>query len=225
VLLVVVVCGLGAFGALGYVCAAGGVPGRGPDQGPAQALATGQVAFQRGDFEGAAASWQVAARRAAETKQPQAHSLALTHLARAYAALGHDDRAVQSLRTALRVAEEVGEPTQQARILGELGTLASATGNVAEAERLVSDALTLARTLGQAELTATLLHTRGNLFMAQQQPQEALEVYRQSAALAQQQGMRARALAHATPVCDGFLLCPASRDGWHDRGRIPLPPG
>ena len=59
------------------------------------------------------------------------------------------------------------------------------------------DALTLARDLGQAELTATFLHTRGNLFMAHQQPQEALEVYRQSAALAQQEGMRARALAHA----------------------------
>src|SRR5262249_9783438 len=71
---------------------------------------------------------------------------------------------------------------------------------VVEAERLVSDALTLARTLGQAELTATLLHTRGNLLMAQQQPHEALEVYRDSAALAQQAqqaGLRARALAHA----------------------------
>jgi CHAT domain-containing protein len=69
-----------------------------------------------------------------------------------------------------------------------------------EAEQFVSDALTLARTLGQAELTATLLHTRGNLFMAQQQPYEALEAYRDSAALAQQarqEGMRARALAHA----------------------------
>jgi CHAT domain-containing protein len=139
----------------------------------------------------------VAARLAAETRQPQVHSLALTYLARAYAALGHDDRAVQSLRTALQVAEEAGEPTQRVRILGELGTLAIATGNVAEAERLVRDALTLARNLGQAELTATLLHTSGNLFMAQQQPQEALEVYRQSAALAPQAGMRARALAHA----------------------------
>ena len=136
----------------------------------------------------------------ADAKQPQAHSLALTHLARAYAALGHYDQAVQSLRTALRLAEEVGAPIQRARILGELGNLAMATGNMAEAERLVSDALTLARALGQAELTATLLHTRGNLFMAQQQPQEALEVYRDSAALAQQaqqEGMRARALAHA----------------------------
>jgi CHAT domain-containing protein len=160
-------------------------------------MATGLAVFQRGDFEGAAVSWQAAARLAAETRQPQAQSLALTYLARAYAALGHDDRAVQSLRTALQVAEEAGEPTQQARILGELGTLAIAMGNVTEAERFVSDALTLARTLGQAELTATLLHTRGNLCMARQQPQEALDVYRQSAAVAPQQGMRARALAHA----------------------------
>jgi tetratricopeptide (TPR) repeat protein len=196
VLLVVMVCRLGALGAPEHV----GAAGRAPDPAPAQAMATGQVAFQRGDFEGAAASWRTAARLYANTKQPQAHSLALTHLARAYAALGHDDQAAQSLRTALQLAEEAGAPTQRVRILGELGTLALATGNVGEAERLVSDALTLAHALRQSELTATLLHTRGNLFMAQQQPHEALEVYRDSAALAQQaqqEGMRARALAHA----------------------------
>ena len=200
VLLVAVVCGFSVLGALGYVCVAWGATGRAPDPAPAQAMANGQAAFQRGDFEGAATSWQVAARLYADTKQPQAHSLALTHLARAYAALGHDDQAVQSLRTALRLAEEAGAPAQRVRILGELGNLAMATGNVVEAERLVSDALTLARALGQAELTATLLHTRGNLLMAQQQPHEALEVYRDSAALAQQArqaGLRARALAHA----------------------------
>jgi CHAT domain-containing protein len=200
VLLVAVVCGLGAFDAQGHAGAAGGATGRVPDPAPAQAMANGQEAFQQGDFEGAALSWQTAARLYANTKQPQAHSLALTHLARAYAALGHDDQAVQSLRTALRLTEEAGALAQRARILGELGNLALATGNVAEAERLVSDALTLARPLGQAELTATLLHTRGNLLMAQQQPHEALAVYRNSAALAQQAqqaGMRARAQAHA----------------------------
>jgi len=195
VLLVVLVCGLGALGALGHVRAADRVP-----DPAAQALAIGQAAFQRGDFESAATSWQAAARIAADTKQPQAHSRALTHLARAYTALGHYDQAAQSLHTALRLAEQAGELIQRARILGDLGTLAMATGNVVEAERLVSDALTLARALGQAELTATLLHTRGNLLMAQQQPYEAIEVYRDSAALAQQaqqEGMRARALAHA----------------------------
>lgn len=195
VLLVAVMCGLGVLGTLEHVHTAEGAVGRASDL--AQALATGQAAFQRGDFEGAATSWQVAVRLYADTKQPQAHSLALTNLARAYTALGHYDQAVQSLRAALRLAEEGSEPMQQARILGELGNLAMATGNVVEAERLVRDALTLARALGQAALTATLLHTRGNLLMAQQQPYEALEVYRDSAALAQQEGMRARALAHA----------------------------
>ena len=148
VLVVAVVCRLSVLGALGHTHAAWGATGRAPDLVPAQAMATGQAAFQRGDFEGAAASWQAAARLYAATKQPQAQSLALTHLARAYAALGHDDQAVQSLRAALRLAEEAGEPTQRVRILGELGNLAMATGNVVEAERLVSDALTLARALG-----------------------------------------------------------------------------
>ena len=92
VLLVAVVCGLGAPQHSGTRGRSAGAAGRASDPAPAQAQAVGLAAFQRGDFEGAAASRQAAARLAAETKQPQAHSLALTHLARAYAALGHDDR-------------------------------------------------------------------------------------------------------------------------------------
>src|SRR5262245_33046601 len=87
VLLVAVMCGLGMLGSPEHVRTAEGAVGRASD--PAQALATGLAAFQRGDFEGAAASWQAAARLYANTKQPQAQSLALTHLARAYTALGH----------------------------------------------------------------------------------------------------------------------------------------
>ena len=89
VLLVALVCGLGALGALEHARACGVWQVGRPIQRPSQAMAKGLAAFQRGDFEGAAASWQAAARLYAETKQPQAHSLALTHLARAYAALGH----------------------------------------------------------------------------------------------------------------------------------------
>src|SRR5215468_2615572 len=72
VLLVAVMCGLGGLGSLEHVRTAEGATGRASD--PAQALATGLAAFQRGDFEGAATSWQVAVRLYADTKQPQAHS-------------------------------------------------------------------------------------------------------------------------------------------------------
>src|SRR5262249_22982592 len=128
VLLVAVMCGLGMLGILEHTGAAWGATSRVPDRVPAQAMANGQAAFQRGDFESAAASWQTAARLYADTRQPQAYSLALIHLARAYMALGHYDQAVQSLRAALRLAEEAGEPLQRVRILGELGNLAMATG-------------------------------------------------------------------------------------------------
>jgi tetratricopeptide (TPR) repeat protein len=160
----------------------------------------GLRAFQRGDIEGAARRWREAVRLYAETKQPQAHRVALIHLAHAYEALGHYSAAEDSLRTALRLAEEADDRTQVASILGNLGNVAVATGEVSEAERLLREAVALARQLDNTALAANILYTRGNLLMSQQQPDEALGVYRNSAVLAQQAqdfGMAARALAHA----------------------------
>lgn len=168
-------------------------------------MAEGLEAFQRGDIERAAASWQHAAQVYADTQQPHARSVALTHLAQAYEALGHYSQAEDSLRTALTLAEAAGYRTQVAIILGHLGNLATVTGDVTAADRLLRDALALARELGNTALTATILHTRGNLLMAQQKPHEALDVYRDSAALAlqgQQLGVAARALAHAAMAAE-----------------------
>ena len=64
---------------------------------PDRAMAQGVDAFQRGDMEQAALMWQQAARDYAAAGQRQAHSIALTHLARAYVALGHHDRAAEGL--------------------------------------------------------------------------------------------------------------------------------
>src|SRR5512145_2453270 len=72
---------------------------------PADLIAAGQDAFQQGDIEHAAVRWREAARRAADTQQFQAHSVALTHLAHAYEALGHYSQAAQSLHQALQLAE------------------------------------------------------------------------------------------------------------------------
>src|SRR5262249_22145732 len=161
--------------------------------------AAGLEAFRCGDIEAAAKAWQEAARVAADAKQPQAHSRALTHLAQAYAALGHYSEAADSLHTALTPAEHARDRTQLALALARLGEVAVATGDLAAADQRLRDALALARDLGDAELVATILHTRGNLFLAHQQPHEALAAYRDSAATAQQAhqvGMAARALAH-----------------------------
>ncbi|HEY7491000.1 MAG TPA: tetratricopeptide repeat protein, partial [Candidatus Tectomicrobia bacterium] len=205
-LLVTVVGGLGALSVLGPVPLAGTAGlACAEERSPAQYMAEGLEAFQRGDIERAAARWQEAAHLYARTQQPQAHRIALTHLAHAYEALGHYSQAVDSLYTALRLAEDAGDRTQVALILGQLGQVMVATGELADAERLVRDALAVARALGNAGPTAPLLHTHGNLFMAQQKPHEALEVYRDSAALAQQAqqfGMAARALAHAARAAE-----------------------
>ena len=163
-------------------------------------MADGHAAFQRGDFPGAALRWQAAARLYDEIKQPQERSVALTHLAHAYEALGHADRAEDSLRTALPLAETAGDRAQAALILGHLGELALSAGNVAEAERLVREALGRAQTLEDAGLTATLWQTQGNVFLAQQHWPNALAAYRDSARLAQQAahwGIAARAQAQA----------------------------
>jgi tetratricopeptide (TPR) repeat protein len=160
----------------------------------------GRQSFERGDFAGAVARWQQAAHLYAESKQPQARSVALTHLARAYEALGHADRAEDSLRTALPLAEQAGDQAQVALILGRLGELALAAGNVTEAARLVGEALTRAQALDDAGLTATLWQTQGTVLMVQQHWPNALAAYRHSARVAQQAthwGIAARALAHA----------------------------
>jgi CHAT domain-containing protein len=167
---------------------------------PVASMQEGLHAFQRGDFTQAIANWHEAVSEYARMRQPQAHSRALIHLARAYEALGHYDQAQAHLRIALQLLEGTTEQTQRARILGDLSQLALARGEIAEAERLVREALLLVHDLSDAGLSATLLHVRGNVFMAQQQPQEALAVYRDSAAFAQRSqhsGMVARAFAHA----------------------------
>src|SRR2546425_11622895 len=78
----VILWALGGLGALEDASPAWGAARVGAaDRSPSQHLAAGLEAFRRGDIEAAAKAWQEAARVAAEAKQPQAHSRALTHLA------------------------------------------------------------------------------------------------------------------------------------------------
>ncbi len=165
----------------------------------------GRHAFQRGDIEGAVSSWQEAVQGYAATQQLQAQIAALMHLAGAYEALGHSDRAEGSLRTALRLAETTSDRTQAPLILGRLAELALATNSLDEAERLVNEAWARARKLDDGGITATILHTRGNLLMIRQQWFDALAAYRHSAKLAQQAqqpGIAARALVYAAMAAE-----------------------
>ena len=194
-------------GSLGALCLLGPVaPGwvavaaKAATSDPARALADGLEAFRRGDLEGAAAQWQAAARGYAAATQGHAHSVALTHLAHAYAALGHYRQAAASLQTALQLAEDTPDRAQQARILGALSDIALTSGDTAEATQRVREALALAGDLDNTDLAATLAYTRGALLMADQQWAAAQEAYQASAHWAQQAhqlGTAGRALAHA----------------------------
>src|SRR5262249_4824402 len=144
--------------------------------------------FQRGDFEQAVVSWSEAARRAEQAQQPKAHSVALTHLAQAYQALGHYRQAVQSLEAALALAKRTGDRAQMAAIRGSRGNISIATGPADKAEQLLHDALPLAQALGNPGLPAHIQHNLGNLFMSQQKPQEALRISRDVAVSATQAG-------------------------------------
>lgn len=170
---------------------------------PDRAMAQGVDAFKRGDMEQAALMWQQAARDYAAAGQRQAQSVALTHLARAYVALGHHDRAAEGLQEALRSAKAAGPARQVALVLVNLGQLAVVTEDLEQAATWLDEALTQAHELGDAGLVAQTLHHQGNLFWRQQRPHDALEAYRESAAVATQAsqwGMAARALAHAARV-------------------------
>jgi CHAT domain-containing protein len=170
---------------------------------PADAMTQGVDAFQRGDMEQAALMWQQAARDYAAAGQLQAQSAALTHLARAYIALGHHDRAAEGLQVALHSARTAGAARQVALVLANLGQLAVLTQELETAETRLNEALALAHELGDAGLVAQTLHHQGNLFWRQQRPRDALTAYRESATVAapaSRLGMAARALAHAARV-------------------------
>lgn len=167
------------------------------------AMTRGMNAFRRGDMEQAAILWQQAARDYAAAHQLQAQSVALTHLARAYTALGHSDRARQSLYTALHSAKAAGDVRQTALVFANLGQLAIARQDFEDAEAQLHSALTQASDLRDGQLMATILHHQGNLFWRQRRPRDALTAYRESASMAEQKaqfGMAARALAHAARV-------------------------
>lgn len=168
---------------------------------PSQHMSEGLRAFERGDFEAAAASWQQAAQGYAVPHQAQAQSVALTYLAQALSALGHSDQAQDQLQAARTLAETAGAQQQVVLILNRLAELALAAGNQDEAARLIQEALTRARVLADDGLTATVLHTYGNRFMVEAQWNDALAAYRDSAKaaqLTQAWGVAARALIHAS---------------------------
>jgi tetratricopeptide (TPR) repeat protein len=171
------------------------------DTAPERLLAQGRSAFQRGDFKQAIVHWRDAVHHAEQAQQLHAQSVALTHLAHAYQALGHYEQARDSLAVALRLAEHVADQQQIATVLGSLGDVYIALGPVDQAAQHLNMALERARAQHNTALEASLLNNLGNLLTAQNAPVAALEAYQASATLAQGVGhlaLIARALTNAS---------------------------
>jgi CHAT domain-containing protein len=161
--------------------------------------------FQAGDLQQAIGCWTTTIQRAEREQHAKAHRLALTHVAQAYQALGHDRKAVESLAAALALArrERPLDEAQIAALQGSLGNAYIATGPATTAETYLREALALARRLDEPGLLAVILTNLGNLFVSQQKLPDALEAYRESVARAREGGqpaMAVRALTNAARV-------------------------
>jgi CHAT domain-containing protein/Tfp pilus assembly protein PilF len=168
-------------------------------------LAPCAQSFQRGALHQAVSCWSETVRRAEREQRAKVQRVALTHMAQAYQALGHDRKAVESLAAALVLAqrERPLDEAQIAALLGSLGNAYIATGPATTAATYLHQALELARKLDQPGLLAVILNNLGNLLVSQQKPHEALEAYRESVARAKdgkQYAMMVRALTNAARV-------------------------
>src|SRR5438132_8400824 len=108
--------------------------------------------FQRGAFEQAAESWLEASRHYEQAGKLSEQTEALIALAQAYQALGHYNKALQSLQSALPLVEKTDDRLKLARIKGVAGNLYLASGQAAEAATHSHEGLQLARERGTSAL-------------------------------------------------------------------------
>ncbi|MGH7343584.1 MAG: CHAT domain-containing protein [Candidatus Rokuibacteriota bacterium] len=155
---------------------------------PDQAFDSGLKAYQRGAFEEAASSWTEAAAGYAGLGRQGEQVGVLTHLARAYSALGQYRRAVAVLEEALPLGQRVGQPARLAEVLAGLGDAHIVLGPLDTADAYVQRALDTAKQVGNPALTASVLNTLGNLRATQERYPEAVAAYREGTALAVQAG-------------------------------------
>ena len=160
----------------------------------------GMASFQRGDFEQAVVSWGEAARRAEKAQQPKAQSVALTHVAQAYQALGHYRQAMQKPGSGAGAGPAHCRPgAKSPRSWAALGISTLPLDQRTKPNSCCARRCAWHKSWGRG-LAARILHNLGNLFMSQQKPQEALGIYRDVAVSATQAGspaVAASALTHA----------------------------
>lgn len=81
-----------------------------------------QIAFSRGDLEGAAAQWEIAAKQAADSKPSLRHAQILAFLGATYQAMGRFEAALENLEMARDEAIRLQNPALLALVQNNLGS-------------------------------------------------------------------------------------------------------
>src|SRR3954468_7150811 len=154
------------------------------DPTPQAQLEEGLKAFQRGAVDDAAQRWAAAAEGFRRAGKASEQALALSQLARAYAALGHYRQAVLALNDAFTLAAQAKDAPRLVAVLSARGAAQAALGQAEPAEADLRLALGTARKVGAPALVAGALNDLANLLAAQGKYKEAVPLYREAIAVA-----------------------------------------
>ena len=140
--------------------------------------ALGRLARDSGDAEDAAGHFGNAGQMWRELNEPSEEARAMENLARAYAALGKEDRALESHRAALKLLEQTGDKVGASHQYGAIGLILAGRGEDDKARAAFEDGLHLARESGDRLTEAERLASIGRIHLKQgswRRAQESLE--------------------------------------------------
>ncbi len=153
--------------------------------GPPSLLQQGQEAFARGAFEEAAETWKQAVLTAHDAGRVVEENDARVALARAYLALGFQNRAAQNLDVAVALAQAAKDPSRQAAAMELLGQAYLAGGQPDASLETLESAKQLASEAGDQVLLALIHHSLGSVQSALKQDKEAFASYAEARRLAE----------------------------------------
>lgn len=145
----------------------------------------GTLAYERGAFEQALATWKETAKRYEQAGRIKEQSRALVQAAQAAQAIGEIKLALQQLELALSLAQQAGDQAWIATVSDSLGRAYLGTRQPDAASHYLDHALELARAHGNPALTAAVLNDVGILRATQARYKDALAAFREGASLAQ----------------------------------------